>query len=74
MIFEPETVKGFRDYLPPESAKRNKIKKIVRKYYKLYGFLPVETPMIELDELMRSNTLEEEDEAVSERFRLKDKG
>ncbi|PXY71403.1 histidine--tRNA ligase [Candidatus Parvarchaeota archaeon] len=74
MIFEPETVKGFRDYLPPESAKRNKIKEIVRKYYKLYGFLPVETPMIELDELMRSNTLEEEDEAVSERFRLKDKG
>lgn len=74
MIFEPEIVKGFRDYLPPESLKRAKIREIVEKYFKLYGFLPVETPTIEYDELMRPDTLEKEDEAVSDRFRLKDKG
>ncbi|MEK6848661.1 MAG: histidine--tRNA ligase [Nanoarchaeota archaeon] len=73
MIYEPETVKGFQDYLPPESLKRDKIKEVARKYFKLYGFLPVETPQIEFDELMRSDDLGEEDEAVRDRFRLKDR-
>jgi len=74
MIFEPERVKGFQDFLPPESLKRNAIKKVIEKYFKLYGFLPMETPTIEFEELMRSNTLEKEDEAVSDRFRLQDRG
>ena len=74
MIFEPERVKGFQDFLPPESLKREKIKSVVGKYFKLYGFLPVETPTIEYDELMRSDNLEKEDEVISDRFRLKDKG
>jgi histidyl-tRNA synthetase len=74
MIYEPETVKGFRDFLPPESMIREKIKEVAKKYYKLFGFLPVETPMIEFDELMRSDTLGEEDEAVRDRYRLKDRG
>jgi len=73
MKIEPETVKGFRDYLPQESQKRSAIKKTVEKYFKLYGFLPVETPIIEFDELMRSDTIEE-DETVSDRFKLRDKG
>lgn len=72
----PETVKGFQDFLPPESIKRSSIKKIIEKWFKLYGFLPIETPVIEFDELMRPNTLpaEEQDEAVSDRFRLQDRG
>jgi histidyl-tRNA synthetase len=76
MKIEIDTVKGFQDYLPPESLKREAIKKIAEKYFKLYGFLPVETPIIEFDELMRSTDLpsEGEDEAISERFRLQDRG
>ena len=56
--------------------KRAAIKKIVEKYYKLYGFLPVETPLIEFDELMKPESLanEQEDEAVADRFRLQDRG
>ena len=73
MIYEPETVKGFEDYLPPESQKREKIREIAKKYFKLYGFLPVETPSVEFDELMRSDTIGEEDEAVRDRFRLRDR-
>lgn len=72
MIYQPENVKGFEDYLPPESLKREKIKEIAKRYFKLYGFLPVETPSIEFDELMRSDNLEE-DEAVRDRFRLRDR-
>ena len=75
MRIEPDVVKGFRDYLPPESNKRKKIREVIEKYFRLYGFQPVETPTIEFDEIMRQDdTLEEEDQAVSDRFRLQDKG
>lgn len=75
MILEVDTVKGFTDYLPPESLKRQAIRRVVEKVYNLYGFLPIETPIIEYDELMRPSTLpnEQEDEAISDRFRLKDR-
>ncbi len=72
---EVDTVKGFQDFLPPESLKREAVRKIIEKWFKLYGFLPVETPIIEFDELIKSNTLpSEEDEVVSDRFKLSDKG
>jgi histidyl-tRNA synthetase len=73
VAIEISTVKGFQDYFPPESIKRNAVRKTIEKWYKLYGFLPVETPIIEFDELMRSDSPNQEDEAVSERFRLKDR-
>ncbi|MDO8622859.1 MAG: histidine--tRNA ligase [archaeon] len=67
-----ETVKGFRDILPLESLKRRKVREVIEKNFKLFGFLPVETPSIEYEELAKSE--DENDEAVSERFRLKDRG
>lgn len=67
-----ETVRGFRDILPPESIKRQKIKEIIEKNFKLFGFLPIETPTIEYEELAKGDS--ENDSAVSERFRLKDRG
>lgn len=73
MKIEVDTVKGFQDYLPPESLKRAAVKSVIERKFKLYGFIPVETPTIEFDELMRSDALEGEDEAVSDRFRLKDR-
>ena len=73
MKIEVDTVKGFQDYLPPESLKRNAVKKIIEKHFQLHGFVPVETPIVEFDELMRSDNLNEEDEAVSDRFRLNDR-
>lgn len=74
MIYEPETVKGFQDILPPESQKRSAVRAVIEKKFKSYGFLPIETPTIEYEELMRSPSIEQEDEAVSDRFRLKDRG
>lgn len=67
-----ESVKGFRDILFPESVKRNKIKEIIEKNFKLFGFIPVETPSIEYEELAKGEN--EKDSAVSERFKLKDRG
>ncbi len=76
MKLEIGTVKGFQDFLPPESLKRDAVKKIIEKWFKLYGFLPMETPVVEFDELMKTDDLpaEGQDEAVSERFRLQDRG
>ncbi len=76
MKIDIETVKGFQDFLPPESLKRETVRKIIEKNYKLYGFVPIETPIIEFDELMKSDTLpnDGEDEAISDRFKLKDRG
>lgn len=74
MIFEPEIVKGFKDYLPEEALKRREVKRIIEDVFVKYGFMPLETPVLEFDELMRGDNLEGEDEAVSDRFRLKDKG
>ena len=76
MKIEPDTVKGFQDFLPPESLKRQAIVRTIEKYFRLYGFLPIETPLIEFDELMKPENIsqEQEDEAVSDRFRLKDRG
>jgi histidyl-tRNA synthetase len=70
MKIEIDTVKGFQDYFPPESLKRQSIRKIVEKWFELYGFSLVETPVIEFDELMGVG----DDETVSDRFRLKDRG
>src|SRR3989344_5785892 len=72
MKIEVSAVKGFQDYLPPESLKRDAVKKVIETWFKRYGFIPIETPIIEFDELMKSDSIEE-DEAVSDRFRLRDR-
>ncbi len=76
MKIDVGTVKGFEDYLPPASLKRKAIVGTAEKFFELYGFVPIETPVIEYDELMSPENLpnEQEDEAISDRFRLKDRG
>lgn len=74
MKIEVGTVKGFQDFLPPLSLKRAAVKQIIEKYFRLYGFQSIETPIVEFDELMKSDSPGEEDQAVSDRFRLKDRG
>ncbi|MBU0977447.1 MAG: histidine--tRNA ligase family protein, partial [Nanoarchaeota archaeon] len=73
---EVSTVKGFQDILPGESLKRAKVREVIEKWFKVYGFVPWETPIVEYDELMRPDTLPSEgvDEAVSDRFKLQDRG
>src|SRR3989304_1400326 len=73
MKIEVDTVKGFQDFLPPESLKRDAVRKVIEKHFKLHGFVPIETPIIEFDELMKPDTPDEEDETISDRFRLSDR-
>ncbi len=68
----PSLVKGFRDILPPDSLKRQKVREIIERNFKLFGFVPIETPTIEYEDLIRGDN--PNDSAVSDRFRLKDRG
>lgn len=45
---KPAIAKGTRDFLPPEVIKRNYIFDTIKKVYQTYGYLPIETPAIEL--------------------------
>ena len=65
-----ENVKGFRDI--EDSSKKIKIRKIFEDTFSLYGFIPVETPIIEYEEFVKGNN--PNDEAVSSIFKLKDRG
>ena len=67
-----ELVKGFRDVLPIESLKRQKIREVIEKNFRLFGFMPVETPSIEYEDFAKGDN--EKDSAVSDRFKLTDRG
>lgn len=67
-----EIVKGFSDYTGEEAQKRAKIKKIIEDTFELYGYKPAETPVVEYEDFVIGNN--PNDEAVSDRYKLKDKG
>ncbi|MBM3247014.1 histidine--tRNA ligase [Candidatus Pacearchaeota archaeon] len=67
-----ECVKGFKDYTGEEARIREEIRKILVKNFELFGFEPAEAPIIENEEFVRGDN--SNDEAVSDIFRLKDKG
>jgi len=72
IINEMESVKGFKDYTEEEAAKKAEIKKILIETFEKYGFEPAETPIVEYEEFVRGEN--EKDEAVSDIFRLQDRG
>jgi histidyl-tRNA synthetase len=67
-----EIVKGFNDYTGKEAAKRSVIQEIIKNIFERYGFEPAETPIVEYEEFVKGDNLG--DEAVSDIFKLKDKG
>ena len=46
-IIKPRTLPGFMELLPNEQILFNKMKQIIQKSYEKYGFLPLDTPIIE---------------------------
>ncbi|MEK6878518.1 MAG: HisS family protein [Nanoarchaeota archaeon] len=67
-----EIVKGFKDYIGEEAIKRAEVKKIIEETFQKYGFEPAETPIVEYEEFVKGEN--EKDEAISDIFKLKDKG
>ena len=44
---QPKTLPGFMELLPNEQILFNKMKEIIQKSYEKYGFVPLDTPIIE---------------------------
>lgn len=49
---EPRTLPGFMELLPNEQILFNQMKNVIESTYKQYGFLPLDTPVIELSEVL----------------------
>ena len=49
---EPRTLSGFMELLPDEQILFSQMKKTIEETYQKYGFLPLDTPVIELSEVL----------------------
>lgn len=65
-------VKGFKDFTGKDAEKRAEIKKILVETFEKYGYEPAETPILEYEGFVKGDN--EKDEAVSDIFKLQDKG
>ena len=52
MLVKPRTPSGFPEYLPGEQLEFNRLLGIIRSTYELHGFSPLDTPDIELSEVL----------------------
>lgn len=51
-MVEPKTLSGFMELLPDEQIQFNNIKAIIQKNYEKFGFLPLDTPVLESSEVL----------------------
>ena len=49
---EPRTLSGFMELLPDEQILFNQMKEKIQKSYESFGFLPLDTPIIELSDVL----------------------
>jgi histidyl-tRNA synthetase len=66
-----QTLKGFRDFLPQESRKRQFVINTLKDVFSSYGFEPLETPSLEYEEILTGKYGEEGDKLM---YRFKDNG
>ena len=52
MKVEPRTLPGFMELLPEDQIQFNSMMDKIRKSYESYGFLPLDTPLIEMSEVL----------------------
>lgn len=73
MEIELQNVKGTKDFLPNEQIIRNKIISVLRKNFENYGYLPMETPILNSFDLL-SYKYEDGAEILSEIYKFQDQG
>lgn len=61
---KPQTLKGFRDFLPEEALKRKYIQQKIERVFASYGFDPLETPALEYAETLTGKYGEEADKLL----------
>ena len=67
----PQTLKGFRDFLPTQKRQRDFILSKIIPIFELFGFEPIETPTLEYAALLKGKYGEEADKLL---YSFKDRG
>jgi len=70
-LIKPQTLKGFRDYLPEQMMARERLVETARQVYRSFGFSPIDTPALEYSEILLGKGGEESDKQL---FRFTDAG
>ena len=60
----PRAPKGFRDFLPETMLRRNYVLDIIRDVFHLFGFEPIDTPILELHETLFGKYGEEAEQLI----------
>src|SRR5687767_14943079 len=70
-MIEPRTLKGFRDYLPEAMIPRERLIATAQRVYRSYGFSPIDTPALELLEVLTGKGSDETDRQM---YKFRDDG
>lgn len=71
IMINPQTLKGFRDFLPKEARKRQYVINTLKQVFESFGFEPLETPALEYEEILLGKYGEEGDKLM---YRFEDNG
>ncbi len=71
MIKRVQTLKGFRDFLPAETRKRQFATATLKKVFESFGFDPLETPILEYEEVLTGKYGDEGEKLM---YRFEDNG
>ena len=70
-IIQPRILKGFRDFLPEDEAVRKRIQRMLEDTFEMFGFVPIDTPVLEYTEVLLGKGGGETDKQV---YRFLDNG
>ena len=70
-LIKPRTLNGFRDYLPAVMIPRETLMETSRHVFRSFGFAPIDTPALELLEILLGKGSEEADRQI---YRFEDAG
>lgn len=70
-LIQPRVLKGFRDFLPAAEIARADLMEKITRVYRSFGFVPIDTPVLEYAELLLRKSNGETEKQV---FRFEDNG
>ncbi|AFG38075.1 histidine--tRNA ligase [Spirochaeta africana] len=70
-MIEPRILKGFRDMLPQDERIRLRLQDILQRVFRSYGFVPIDTPLLEYTEILLGKGGGETDKQI---YRFEDHG
>jgi histidyl-tRNA synthetase len=70
-LIKPRTLAGFRDFLPATMIPREALIDTAKKVYRSYGFSPIDTPVLELYEVLTGKGSDETDKQM---YQFRDNG